>query len=85
MEKKSLHKISWTVACMSKARGGAGIGDMEITNRSLLLKWYWKLRSEVQCLWKDFTRGVLSPVWKGILSVINGNEDPNSIVREQFR
>ncbi|KAL4302917.1 hypothetical protein GQ457_10G009840 [Hibiscus cannabinus] len=45
-------RIHWTQVCMSLLCGGLGVANLEIMNRSLLGKWFWRFGNEASSLWK---------------------------------
>ena len=34
--------VRWELVQQSKEKGGLGVGDIEVKNAALLLKWWWK-------------------------------------------
>lgn len=62
--------------------GGLGIGSLEATNLSLLIKWWWRFKTEEESLWKNVISSIhgvkgrldrfdevylREGVWKGII------------------
>lgn len=41
-----LAKVSWNVICTPWDRGRLSIKTLKLHNQGLLLKWFWKLRSD---------------------------------------
>jgi hypothetical protein len=51
---KKLSWVKWKVVCREKKKGGLGVRDLEVVNKSLLLKWRWRLvNDEGPSLWKE--------------------------------
>lgn len=44
--KKYIHWVIWSKVCMSKENGGLGVKNIELFNKSLLLKWRWRILQE---------------------------------------
>jgi len=76
---------------LSKERGGLGIRNLRIQNKSLLMKWLWRYTSEEGTLWKEVIvakYGELNPwcteivsepygwgVWRSIRALWNSMEE----------
>ncbi|MCH96040.1 RNA-directed DNA polymerase (Reverse transcriptase), partial [Trifolium medium] len=45
--------VSWKEVCKPKCQGGLGVRDVGKVNRSLLIKWRWRLLQKDNALWKD--------------------------------
>jgi hypothetical protein len=43
--------VAWTKITLSKNNGGLGIIDLQLQNKTLLLKWIWLPDCGYQCLW----------------------------------
>lgn len=50
-ERKVIHWISWDKVTAPKDSGGLGIGMIKALNISLIMKWWWKLRTKPGQLW----------------------------------
>ena len=56
---------------LSKERGGLGIRNLRIQNKSLLMRWLWRYTSEEGTLWKEVivaNYGKLNPLCTEIVS-----------------
>lgn len=65
-EKRKIHWVSWKDICKPKARGGLGIRDVAVTNRTLLNKWLWKFGVEKNTIWRRLVAakyGETRPGW----------------------
>ncbi|CAL5412431.1 unnamed protein product [Camellia sinensis] len=51
--RRKVHIVRWDTVTKSKHLGGLGIRSIIVMNKCLLLKWWWKFRSEIYTLWKD--------------------------------
>lgn len=49
--RKKIHWVFWNKIIVDKAKGGLGVGSIKSLNISLLVKWWWRLRSEPFSLW----------------------------------
>ncbi|GMI95175.1 hypothetical protein like AT4G29090 [Hibiscus trionum] len=47
-----IHWIKWDTVCLPKDKGGLGIPNLKIMNRSLLGRWVWKFGVERESWWK---------------------------------
>ncbi|KAK3199337.1 hypothetical protein Dsin_022752 [Dipteronia sinensis] len=52
VQKRKIHSVDWDSLCMSKKKGGLGIGHIMDKNYSLLAKWVWRFGYEDSPLWK---------------------------------
>ena len=43
--------MAWEVACRLKNMGGLGVGNVEIRNKALLMKWLWRFPNKTNSLW----------------------------------
>ncbi|WMV11476.1 hypothetical protein MTR67_004861 [Solanum verrucosum] len=50
---KKFHLVKWDAVISNKKEGGLGIKNLKAHNKSLLLKWLWRLATDYQSLWKD--------------------------------
>ncbi|CAL5323657.1 unnamed protein product [Camellia sinensis] len=50
--KRKVHLVKWTEVTKSLNQGGLEIRRIKDVNASLLLKWWWRFRSEVNALWR---------------------------------
>jgi hypothetical protein len=53
--KKSYHLVRWAKVCKSKKKGGLGVKDLRKLNISLLVKWWWLLKTG-KGLWQDIVK-----------------------------
>lgn len=49
---KGLSLTNWENVCMRKDCGGIGVSNLNLTNISLLLRWWWKAYHDQLSLWK---------------------------------
>ncbi|XP_058759850.1 uncharacterized protein LOC131633146 [Vicia villosa] len=54
VSKRSIHWVSWEIACKPKDKGGLGIRDVREVNRAILLKWKWRILTEKDTIWSRF-------------------------------
>ncbi|KAG5609688.1 hypothetical protein H5410_020969 [Solanum commersonii] len=52
-DKKKIHLVKWEELTMSKKEGGVSIRDVKMKNKSLMMKWLWKLATSDNLLWKE--------------------------------
>lgn len=45
-------KVKWNQICLPKAKGGAGVVDIRVKNKSLLAKWCWRFAVDREALWR---------------------------------
>ena len=50
------HLVRWEKVCQAKENGGLGIGNLEMRNNALLLKWLWRFPKESHLLWYKVIR-----------------------------
>lgn len=69
--KKSIHWVSWDKVIAGKNKGGLEIASLKSLNISLLVKWWWRLRSEPTMLWvkvitgiHKLTKGTITTPWR---------------------
>lgn len=48
-DNKEYHLVNWKTCCMPKKQGGLGILNLELLNKTLLAKWFWKLKQKFVC------------------------------------
>ena len=75
---KKHHLVKWEAIIITKKEGGLGIKNLKAQNKSLLLKWLWRLVDE-QGLWKEIiiarygkegpwtTQEMKNYLWKGCM------------------
>ena len=51
--KTGISLLNWGMVCLPKEWGGMGVSNLRFRNISLLLRWWWKLYTNVTCLWSD--------------------------------
>ncbi|KAJ4768712.1 RNA-directed DNA polymerase (reverse transcriptase)-related family protein [Rhynchospora pubera] len=59
--KKKIHLLSWSRICLPKKNGGLGLLDLNLQNKSLLLRWLWKLHTDNHSLWFKLAHCLYSP------------------------
>ena len=52
-DKRKIHWIDWRTVCLSKCKGGLGIGNIRAINQALLAKWVWRFSLETNAFWKQ--------------------------------
>lgn len=55
-DKKKYHLVNWKTCCKHKDFGGLRILNLELMNKALLAKWFWKLENETG-LWQSVLLG----------------------------
>ena len=45
--------INWDTVCLPKEWGGLGVSNLRLRNISLLLRWWWRLYTNPNCLWTE--------------------------------
>ena len=50
---RKIHLINWKQVCLSKAKGGLGIGSLLLMNKAFLSKWTWRFGEEDNLVWKN--------------------------------
>ncbi|KAH1038448.1 hypothetical protein J1N35_040191 [Gossypium stocksii] len=50
--RRSMVKVNWNLIYLPKAKGGAGVIDLRVKNKSLLTKWCWRFAVEREALWR---------------------------------
>lgn len=48
---RGISLISWEVVSLPKSCGGLGVANLELRNKSLLLRWWWKATTQSESLW----------------------------------
>ena len=51
-EGRAMALVKWELVQQSKEKGGLGVGDIEVKNVALLLKWWWKFATAEDQMWK---------------------------------
>ncbi|XP_058746851.1 uncharacterized protein LOC131619813 [Vicia villosa] len=54
VNKRCIHWVKWENVCKPRGKGGLGIRDVGEMNRSLLLKWKWRILKEDKATWSRF-------------------------------
>ena len=52
-EGRKIAWTSWENICKAKEEGGLGIKSIDLFNKALLAKWFWRMGSIEKGLWKD--------------------------------
>ena len=55
--KRKIHWVSWDKVVAPKSEGGLGVGTIRTLNTSLLVKWWWRLKTEKNSLWVNVVKG----------------------------
>ncbi|XP_071688814.1 uncharacterized protein [Rutidosis leptorrhynchoides] len=50
--------VKWEHTCSSYREGGLNIGSLKAKNLALLGKWWWKFKTETDCLWSKVIRSI---------------------------
>ena len=51
-DKRKIHWVGWDTVCLSKRKGGLGLGTISVMNKALLAKWIWRYGNGPDTLWK---------------------------------
>ncbi|XP_058775701.1 uncharacterized protein LOC131649975 [Vicia villosa] len=54
VNQRCIHWVKWMNVCKPKEKGGLGIRDVGEMNKSLLLKWKWRILKEDKAIWSNF-------------------------------
>lgn len=46
-----IHWVSWNKIIANKSDGGLGVGSIKAFNTALIVKWWWRFRSEPESIW----------------------------------
>ena len=46
-----IHWVSWNKIIANKTAGGLGVGSIKAFNTALIIKWWWRFRSEPESIW----------------------------------
>lgn len=57
-ESRKIPWIAWDKIVNSKENGGIGVGSLRSLNIALLVKWWWRLRSESSAIWSRTVIGI---------------------------
>lgn len=55
---RKIHWASWDKVIASKDASGLGVGIIKSLNVSLIMKWWWRLRSGPTSIWADAIIGL---------------------------
>ena len=47
------HLVSWSIVCLDKSKGGLGVRDLLLLNKSLLCKWNCRFAKEMETFWRQ--------------------------------
>ncbi|KAJ0589501.1 putative reverse transcriptase zinc-binding domain-containing protein [Helianthus annuus] len=53
VEERKLHWVAWDKVTRPKKCGGLGLSKLQLVNTSLLSKWGWRYKTDMNCLWKE--------------------------------
>ena len=56
MERKS-HLVDWSIVCLDKRKGGLGVRNLALLNKTLICKWSWCFAVEMEALWRQVMCG----------------------------
>lgn len=51
-DKKKIHLVKWQVVIEDKKKGGLGVRNLKLHNRSFLFKWLWRYTSGSEEIWQ---------------------------------
>lgn len=57
-EKRKINWVPWDKVIAEKEIGGLGVGSLKAFNRALLIKWWWRFRTEKSLLWIRVIQGI---------------------------
>ncbi|KAL4556488.1 hypothetical protein LXL04_039143 [Taraxacum kok-saghyz] len=57
-DKRKIHWVAWEKVVTPKKKGGLGVGSIKAINIGLLVKWWWRLKTQPHSLWRKFIFGV---------------------------
>nr|KAJ0213850.1 hypothetical protein LSAT_V11C400201520 [Lactuca sativa] len=57
-DKKKIHWVAWDIVTASKEAGGLGVGMIKSLNISLMVKWWWRLRTGASTIWVAVIKGI---------------------------
>ncbi|GKB56549.1 hypothetical protein Tco_0912735, partial [Tanacetum coccineum] len=51
VDENKISWIAWDKVISPRDKGGLNIGSLSVSNQAMLLKWWWRLKTEDQALW----------------------------------
>ncbi|MFS7963195.1 hypothetical protein Hanom_Chr08g00735211 [Helianthus anomalus] len=99
-EERKMHWVSWDRVTLSKKMGGLGLSKLRDINVALLVKWGWRYKTEVGCLWRRVIESLhssrmgweciqfkkmLSGTWSNIAKVISNTTVEGTPIRNCFK
>ena len=57
-DKRKIHWVAWDKVVAPKKNGGLGIGSIQAINIGLLVKWWWRLKTQSSSLWCKIIHGI---------------------------
>ena len=57
-DKAKIHRVAWDKVLNSRDKGGLGMGSLKAHNVALLVKWWWRFRSEEDTVWKKVVMAI---------------------------
>ena len=55
---RKIHWVAWEKVVAPKNKGGLGVGSIKTLNIGLLVKWWWRLKSQPHSLWGKIINGI---------------------------
>ena len=49
--------VDWSIVCSAKQKGGLGVRNLALLNKTLLCKWSWRFAVEKEALWRQVICG----------------------------
>ncbi|PON86224.1 hypothetical protein TorRG33x02_179430, partial [Trema orientale] len=86
-DSKSDHLVSWAKVCLSKKKGGLGIGKLLIRNKALILKWLCRFPQEKDALWHKMIKskyGLASNSWDSKIASRTTYRSPWKFILKQY-
>ncbi|KAK8621933.1 hypothetical protein V6N13_097561 [Hibiscus sabdariffa] len=79
-DKSRIHWVLWDNLCKPTILGGLGIANLNLLNRALIGKWYWRYGNESSSLWR---RVIASKTSRSESALLPGSSW-NSSLKDQF-
>jgi len=73
-EGRKIAWVSWDRLCATREDGELGVRDLKLFNIVLLSKWIWRLKTDINGLWKEILESKYRG-WRELKSTIINNKD----------